>query len=262
MNLCEYGCGREANHQFKNGKWCCSSNHKQCPGLSYTTPKIKKVECPYCKKKFSSNRIKIHKNVCQSYNICLQCGEKTKNPKFCNNKCAALYNNKHSKNLRSFQDKKIQQGKLNRSIKRKLFLESKNIKTTQKTKENKCLYCGSIIKSSKFCNNSCRAKFNRNIQISEWLNGKLDGCSKAGHASYVKHYLLEKYDNKCSVCGWGEINPYTKTLPLEVEHIDGNAYNNDPSNVTLLCPNCHSLTKTYRGANGGNGKRKYLKKYY
>jgi len=30
MNLCEYGCGQEATHQFKNGKWCCSQSHKQC----------------------------------------------------------------------------------------------------------------------------------------------------------------------------------------------------------------------------------------
>ena len=28
--LCEYGCGKEAKHQFKNGKWCCSKNQLQC----------------------------------------------------------------------------------------------------------------------------------------------------------------------------------------------------------------------------------------
>ncbi len=32
-------------------------------------------------------------------------------------------------------------------------------------------------------------------------------------------------------------------------------------NLTLLCPNCHSLTKTYKGANKGGG-RTYRKKYY
>lgn len=30
MPLCEYGCGREATHQFKNGKWCCCNNWKRC----------------------------------------------------------------------------------------------------------------------------------------------------------------------------------------------------------------------------------------
>ena len=31
--ICEYGCGQEANHQFKNGKWCCSKNHFQCEAV-------------------------------------------------------------------------------------------------------------------------------------------------------------------------------------------------------------------------------------
>lgn len=30
MILCEYGCGQEATHQFKNGKWCCSKTTNQC----------------------------------------------------------------------------------------------------------------------------------------------------------------------------------------------------------------------------------------
>jgi len=27
---CEYGCGQEAKHQFKNGKWCCSKSVNSC----------------------------------------------------------------------------------------------------------------------------------------------------------------------------------------------------------------------------------------
>ena len=30
VKLCEYGCGREAKHQFKNGKWCCSISCNSC----------------------------------------------------------------------------------------------------------------------------------------------------------------------------------------------------------------------------------------
>lgn len=114
----------------------------------------------------------------------------------------------------------------------------------------------------KYCSNICKSKYYRDILIKKWLNNKLDGSKKSGAAGYVKSYLLEKYDYKCSLCGWGEINPYSGNIPLEVEHIDGNSYNNKPENVTLLCPNCHSLTKSYRGANRGNGRRSYLKDYY
>ena len=28
--ICDYGCGQEATHQFKNGKWCCSKYVNQC----------------------------------------------------------------------------------------------------------------------------------------------------------------------------------------------------------------------------------------
>ena len=29
--LCNYGCGQEAKHQLRNGKWCCSKRHQSCP---------------------------------------------------------------------------------------------------------------------------------------------------------------------------------------------------------------------------------------
>ena len=76
-------------------------------------------------------------------------------------------------------------------------------------------------------------------------------------SSYIKKYIFEKYDNKCALCGWGKIN-----IPLEIEHIDGNYKNNNEENLTLLCPNCHSLTSTYKGANlnhGRSSRKKYNK---
>ena len=33
MILCDYGCGEEATHQFKNGKWCCNKNIFQCENI-------------------------------------------------------------------------------------------------------------------------------------------------------------------------------------------------------------------------------------
>ena len=38
-------------------------------------------------------------------------------------------------------------------------------------------------------------------------------------------------------------------IPLELDHIDGNHQNNALDNLRLLCPNCHSLTPTFRGKN-------------
>jgi 5-methylcytosine-specific restriction endonuclease McrA len=39
------------------------------------------------------------------------------------------------------------------------------------------------------------------------------------------------------------------SIPLELDHIDGQSNNNVLSNLRLLCPNCHALTPTYRGKN-------------
>ena len=48
---------------------------------------------------------------------------------------------------------------------------------------------------------------------------------------------------------------------LEIHHIDGNAYNNTLTNVILLCPNCHSLTDTYKAKNTGRGRLNRVKLY-
>ena len=72
--------------------------------------------------------------------------------------------------------------------------------------------------------------------------------------------MYEKYENKCSKCGWNQKNPHTGKIPLEIEHIDGNYNNNKEENLDLICPNCHSLTETYKGSNRGKG-RKERRKY-
>lgn len=68
----------------------------------------------------------------------------------------------------------------------------------------------------------------------------------------IKKRLLRDdiLENKCYSCG---ITDWLgQSLSLELEHIDGNRNNNTIENLTLLCPNCHSQTPTFRGRNKGN----------
>ena len=125
-----------------------------------------------------------------------------------------------------------------------------------------CLNCKKLISNKKkFCNNICQKEFEYKNYINKWKNNQTNGIRGDYQISlHIKRYLMEKYNYKCSKCGWGERNIYTNKIPLEVEHIDGNYMNNNEENLILLCPNCHSLTSTYKGANRNYG-RKQRKKY-
>lgn len=77
---------------------------------------------------------------------------------------------------------------------------------------------------------------------------------------HIRKYMFDKYNSKCCLCGWSEKNVYTGLIPLEIEHKDGNFRNNSEENLILICPNCHSLTSTYKGANLNHGRHE-RKKY-
>lgn len=99
--------------------------------------------------------------------------------------------------------------------------------------------------------------------ISRWKLGDEDGIisNGGGISNFIKRYIREKFDQKCCVCGWNKTNEFTGKIPLEIDHIDGNPCCNIESNLRLICPNCHSLTKTYKGANKGNGRFSRLERY-
>lgn len=83
------------------------------------------------------------------------------------------------------------------------------------------------------------------IPLEDILNGE--------HPQYqsnkLRHRLLEEsyFQYKCYSCNLTEW--LNKPIPLELEHIDGNSSNHKLENLTLLCPNCHAFTTTYRGKN-------------
>lgn len=116
-----------------------------------------------------------------------------------------------------------------------------------------------------YCSHKCKIEFEHYDYIEKWKKGEVDGSIRNywGVSNHIKKYLFKKYDYKCSVCDWGERNPYTGNFVLEVEHIDGDCTNNKEDNLTILCPNHHALTKTYKGMNRGSGRlMRYRKNYF
>ena len=124
-----------------------------------------------------------------------------------------------------------------------------------------CLNCGKVLnnRQTKYCSNICQADYQYKQYINRWKSGEETGLSgEYGISQHIRRYLMDKYSCKCQLCGWGETNPYTNTVPLEIHHIDGDYKNNNEDNLQLICPNCHSLTETYKSHNK-NGRKQRAK---
>lgn len=174
-----------------------------------------------------------HKSEKKRY--CLFCGKEItgKNrgiKKFCSHSCSASYNNRGVTRNGVHQETKY------------------------------CLYCGKELKNkrSKFCSCECQKNYEYEERVKKWKNGEEPGWSGhgAGIKPFLKRYMFEKNDFHCQRCGWGEKNPITGTIPLQIHHIDGDCKNNSEENLELLCPNCHSLTDTFGKLNKKSSRKR------
>jgi hypothetical protein len=190
---------------------------------------------------------------------CLECDKEIDGKvkiKFCGRSCSAKYNNKQRVSLKiekysSFIEESMKSGKtitfivkhigIHRPIFRQLYPD----------------YCDSdrYSKPKQFEREADRIKKKKEL----FKRGKFESINRCGHPGdgikwdrikfWLKQFLIERDGAKCCKCGWGEPNERTGNIMVEIDHIDGDNKNNTIDNVRLLCPNCHSLTPTFRYSN-------------
>lgn len=125
-----------------------------------------------------------------------------------------------------------------------------------------CKECGIKI-SHKSKTGYCRAHFTiplKQEKVRLWLeSGKLPIGPNSAPRHYVREYLYNDQNNCCATCGisnsWND-----KELIFVLDHIDGDASNNERKNLRLVCPNCDSQLPTFKSKNK-NSARTYDKEY-
>lgn len=84
-----------------------------------------------------------------------------------------------------------------------------------------------------FCNRLCKDRAQR--------IGGLAAIQPPHYGTSLQDYralAFRNLPNECSICGYDR---YTRVL--EVHHLDGDHSNNSLSNLTILCPTCHTETE-------------------
>lgn len=149
--------------------------------------------------------------------------------------------------------------------KRKNFPDNFTPHNKGKGREVICKNCGDKVKTSWgkqiYCSFDCSVEHKKKTKYRDYLDNQEKYCNVTTGISWLKKYFLEDQNNKCDICGIGNVWN-DKPLIFVMDHIDGNAGNNKRDNLRLVCHNCDSQLDTYKSKNKNSArKERYLLNY-
>lgn len=118
------------------------------------------------------------------------------------------------------------------------------------------------IDKSHFLGQGAHAGQKSNNNKKSWQEVLVDGCDKRNYPWRLRRALLESgREYKCFKCG----NDGTwkgEAIRLQIEHKNGNCFDNRKENLEFLCPNCHSqaTAKMFHKGHTDLTKMKYISK--
>ena len=135
---------------------------------------------------------------------------------------------------------------------------SKSCSNKNRRNVKHCKGCEKELKLSErtYCSNKCQAGYQYKQYIERWLRGEETGyVGKTKQLSkHVRKYVYEVKGTACSICEWDEKHPIDGSILTEIDHIDGRVEHTVMENLRVLCPNCHSMTPTFRARNKYSGR--------
>jgi hypothetical protein len=125
----------------------------------------------------------------------------------------------------------------------------------------KCVYCEKECNlfSKKYCSLDCQHKDLSKKKYEHFLNNNQEYCRENFNPRSFKKKFLEEQNHKCAICNMDD-EWMGKILVFVLDHIDGDASNNNRNNLRLVCPNCDSQLSTFKSRNKNSArKNRYLK---